>query len=116
MAVTKDSGFPVSATSAADGTAALVWPSFSTPGGSRLVVAFLLGDGAGAKEINSFTSSTLTWTNRISAIDASGNYRAEIWTAPAASAVTGEVITTTHNSSGLSYTRRSVSIFSFANQ
>jgi hypothetical protein len=114
MAVTKDGSYPVSATSAADGTSALVWPSFTTPGSDRFIVAILLGDGAGATAIDSFTSSTLSWTNRVSVVSASGTYRVEIWTATAASVVTTEVITTTHTASGLNYTRRSVSIFSFA--
>jgi hypothetical protein len=112
MAVTKDTGFPVSTFSTADGTSSLAWTAFTTPGTNRILVAMLSGDGAGANAVNSLTSPNLTWTNRLSVIDAANNWRVEIWTAFASSVVTNEVITSTHIVSGVAYTRRSAIVFS----
>lgn len=110
MAVTIDAGFPVSVrdTSSSDPT----WPTFTTPGTNRMVVAMFLGNGAGATEITSFTSPNLTWTNRVAVVDGANNWRVEIWTAWASSVVTTEQINTTCNPTSLNYSRMSVLVWS----
>jgi hypothetical protein len=70
---------------------------------SRMCVFFFIGDGGTATALTSVTSPNLTWTRRVNVADAGTNQRLEAWTAWAASALTGEVITT---AGGGSYNRR----------
>jgi hypothetical protein len=114
VSATRDSAYPVATTSAADGTAPLVWAGFTTAGGSRNLIAILMGNGAGTTAILTLTSPSLTWTLRVATVDAGNNNRVEIWTAFAVGALTGEVVTSTHVTSGCSYGRRSALIFSIA--
>lgn len=112
MAVTKDSGFPVTAHDASPNAHDLTWPAFTTPGTNRVVVAMYLANGPVANAISTFTSPNLTWTRAIQEVDSGNNYRAEIWTAFAASVVTSEVISSV-DTGGATYGTRSMVIFSF---
>ncbi len=112
MSVTKDAGFPVTKFDTADGSTNLAWTSFNTPGTNRYLVAVFMGNGASTNAILTLTSPNLTWTNRLAIVTAGNTYRVEIWTAFAASVVTGEIITSGHILSGCSYSRRSVIVFS----
>jgi hypothetical protein len=112
MSVTRDSGFPVTAHSSADGTGTTTWPAFTTPATNRFVVAMMLGNGSAATAISSFTSSNLTWASRLAVIDVTGAWRVEIYTAFAASVVTSEVISMTHTGS-VHYGSRDLLIWSF---
>lgn len=111
MSATKDAGFPVTAVDLTANAHDLTWPSFTTPGTNRLVVALYLANGGTANAISTLTSPNLTWTMRVRVVDAGNNNRVEIWTAFAASVVTGEVITTVDTASA-SYNRRSQVIVS----
>lgn len=111
MAATVDASFPVSVRDLTGNATDVTWPTFTTPGTNRMCVAMLLGEGATATAISTMTSGSLTWTLGVAAVNAGGTYRAEIWTAWAASVVTTEQINTTYTGSPL-YNRQSVIIWS----
>jgi hypothetical protein len=94
-----DAGFPTSATQVAAGSSN-IQKTVTTPGAARLVVAVFTYVNIGGSSIGApgtVSSPSLTWTKRVGAYFASGTgtgaILAEVWTAPAASVVTGEVIT-----------------------
>lgn len=91
MAATKDSGFPINAAFTTSTTTTYSSSSFTTPGTDRMVVAVFMANGPTVVTADSVTSASLTWTKRVTAIDTGANFIVEIFTAPAASAVTGEV-------------------------
>lgn len=111
MAVTKDAGFPVTLRDTATSTDA-PWPTFTTPGTNRMVVAMMLLNGPTANAVSSFTSPNLTWANAVAVVDSGNNWRVEIWTAFAASVVTNEQIDSTYTGSPF-YARQSLIIWSF---
>lgn len=106
MAATKDAGFPVTAVDLTPNAHGLTWPAFTTPGSNRMVTAMYIANGSTANAISTMTSPNLTWTMQVRIVDAGNNNRVEIWTAFAASVVTGEVITTVDTASA-SLNRRS---------
>lgn len=87
-AVALDAGFPQRNT----GTGATVAVTVTTPGADRLLVAIacFTASGNGA---NSVSGGGLTWTSQGKSVDGSGLSAVEIFTAPAASAITAQVIT-----------------------
>jgi hypothetical protein len=110
VAVTKDVGFPVSLRDTSTSTD-FPWPTFTTPGTNRMVVAMLLGNGPTVTAMSAFTSPNLTWTNKVSIQDGTGNWTVEIWIAWAASVVTTEQINSTYSGSPF-YSRQSGIIWS----
>ena len=113
MAVTRDSGFPVSARdTTANATDFAGIPTFTTPGTNRFAVAMFILNGGTTNAIDTCTSGNLTWTRAIGAVDSTNNWRVEIWYAWAASVVTNEQIDITYLASR-SYNRQSVVIWSF---
>jgi len=113
VAVTVDASFPVSARDLTGSATDVTWPTFTTPGTNRMVVAMLVANGAATNQISTMTSGNLTWTRAVEVVDGPNNWRVEIWTAWAASVVTTEQINTTY-AAGRSYNRQSVIIWSLA--
>jgi hypothetical protein len=111
MAVTVDASFPVSTRDVTGNATDVTWPTFTTPGTNRMVVAMMLLEGGTANAVDTMTSGNLTWTNRVAVVNAGNTARVEIWTAWAASVVTTEQINTTYLASRL-YNRQSVIVWS----
>jgi hypothetical protein len=113
VSATKDAGFPVTQRDTSANAGGFTWPAFTTPGASRMCVAIFMGNGPTANALATLTSPNLTWTLKVAVVTGANDYRCEIWTAWAATAVTGEVITTTVSPNN-GYNRRSFVVFSVA--
>lgn len=115
MAVTKDAGFPVTArNTSGSAVPGYTWPSFTTPGTNRFIVAMFLGNAPAATALASFTSANLTWAQRLAVVTANNNWRVEIWTAFATSVVTTEVLSSAFvGAVNVAYNRYSLLIWSF---
>lgn len=92
-AVALDVGFPVRDT---DGTVVV-----TTPGTDRLLVAVVTMAGSGLNASHSVSGGGLTWTSQGLSVDADGFNAVQIWTAPAASAITSQTLTFTMGGSGV---------------
>jgi hypothetical protein len=56
MAVTVDASFPVSTRDVTGGATDVTWPTFTTPGTNRMVVAMMLLEGGTANAVDTMTS------------------------------------------------------------